>query len=518
VVFVVDTAHRPLSPCHPARARRLLTDGKAAVWRRYPFTIIVQRVVTDAQPAPLRVKIDPGSTLTGLALLNDHTGRVAWAAELPHRSQRIRDALLARKVLRPGRRQRHSRYRPVRFDNRSRPDGWAPPSLESRISNVVTEVKRLQRRVPIGAVSQELVRFDTQLMEHPAVSGTEYQQGELAGYEVREYLLERFDRTCAYCGAAGLPLRIEHVAPKAPGGSNRISNLAIACDRCTDAKGAHSAAEFGYPDVQAQARRSLKDAAAVNASRWALFHRLQASGLPVEVGTGGRTKWNRTRRGLPKAQWIDAICVGSSAREQIQTVGIVPLFITAMGWHSRQMRRTNAYGCPDKAPRATSVVAGTRTGDMVRAVAPASSIKVGVYVGRLAMRATGSCNIKTGVGTVEGIHIRYFDTPQRRKPHGCSGDACPIGRRWRPRGPVGPVGPIAGFLVRRAGASSSPTQRHSLTRAKNGKERGLQPSDALPRGINPSGLRRATAPFGQPLHRGDGYSYQKGEAALPLHA
>jgi hypothetical protein len=78
-----------------------------------------------------------------------------------------------------------------------------------------------------------------------------------------------------------------------------------------------------------------------------------------------------------------------------------------MGRHSRQMCRMNAYGFPDKAPKATSVVAGFRTGDIVRAVVPASSAKSGVYVGRLAIRARGSCRLKTATGTVDGIHVRY---------------------------------------------------------------------------------------------------------------
>jgi hypothetical protein len=145
----------------------------------------------------------------------------------------------------------------------------------------------------------------------------------------------------------------------------------------------------------------------MNASRWALYRHLQATGLPVEVGTGGRTKWNRTRRGLPKAHWIDAACVGASTPEQVICARVVPLQIKAMGRHSRQMRRTNAFGFPDKAPKATSVVAGMRTGDLVRAVVPDLSTKAGTYIGRLAVRATGSCNITTRAGTVQGIHIRY---------------------------------------------------------------------------------------------------------------
>jgi hypothetical protein len=154
MVFVVDTEHQPLSPCHPARARRLLTEGKAAVWRRYPFTVMLKRAVPEAHPESLRMKIDPGSQVTGLALVNDATGQVVWAAELTHRGQRIRDALLARRAIRRWRRQRHTRYRPTRCDNRWRLDGWLPPSLASRIGNVLRWVARLRRLAPVGAISQ----------------------------------------------------------------------------------------------------------------------------------------------------------------------------------------------------------------------------------------------------------------------------------------------------------------------------------------------------------------------------
>src|SRR5262249_7106493 len=273
--------------------------------------------------------------------------------------------------------------------------------------NVQTWVQRLQRLAPVAALSQEVVKFDTQLLENPEITGTQYQQGALAGYEVREYLLEKFGRKCVYCGATNSPLQVEHIVPKTHGGSNRVSNLTIACEPCNQAKGQQTAAEFGHPEVQAQARQPLKDAAAVSASRWALYRRLQATGLPVELGMGGRTKWNRTQRGLPKAHWTDAAGVGASTPEQVICAGIVPLVVVATGRHSRQMCRTNAYGFPDKAPKATSIVAGMRTGDLVRAVVPPPSIKAGTYIGRLAVRATGNCNITTCTGTVQGIHIRY---------------------------------------------------------------------------------------------------------------
>jgi hypothetical protein len=177
----------------------------------------------------------------------------------------------------------------------------------------------------------------------------------------------------------------------------------MACQPCNDAKGTRTAAEFDHPEIQAQARAPLRDAAAVNATRWALLRRLATQCLPLETGTGGRTKWNRTTRDLPKTHWTDAACVGASTPKLLKTAGVVPLLITVMGRHSRQMCRTNAFGFPDKAPKATSVVGGFRSGDIVRAVVPATSAKARVYVGRLAVRATGSCTIKTAHETIEGI-------------------------------------------------------------------------------------------------------------------
>jgi 5-methylcytosine-specific restriction endonuclease McrA len=318
-----------------------------------------------------------------------------------------------RRACRRSRRQRNTRYRPARFANRRRPAGWLPPSLESRLANVLTWVQRLRRLAPLGALSQELVRFDPQLLDNPEIAGVAYQQGELAGYEVREYVLLKFEHQCAYCKATTVPLQLEHIVPKARGGTNRVSNLAAACAPCNQAKGAQTAAEFGHPEVAAQAQRPLTDAAAVNTSRWALFGRLAATGLPLETGTGGRTKWNRTTRGLPKTHWLDAACVGASTPSELRVAGIVPLVITATGRHSRQMCRTNAFGFPRTGPKATSVVAGLRTGDLVQAVVPAPSRKAGTYAGRLAVRATGSCNVTTRSGVVQGLPIRCCRPIQR---------------------------------------------------------------------------------------------------------
>ena len=152
----------------------------------------------------------------------------------------------------------------------------------------MTWVARLQRLCPLGALSQELVKFDAQAMQNPEIAGVEYQQGTLAGYETRAYLLEKWQRRCAYCKRTDAPLQVEHLTPRARGGSDRVSNLTLACEPCNRAKGTQTAAEFGFPELQAQAKLPLKDAAAMNATRWALYERLKATGLPVETGTGGR--------------------------------------------------------------------------------------------------------------------------------------------------------------------------------------------------------------------------------------
>lgn len=411
-VFVVDTNKQPLNPVHPGEARYLLTSGKASVLKRYPFTIILKKAVKNPSAQPLRVKLDPGSKTTGIAVVDDTTGRVVFAAELAHRGQTIRDALLSRRAIRRGRRARHTRYRKPRFANRKRPEGWLPPSLESRVCNVLTWVKRLRRLCPLGAISMELVKFDLQAMEQPDIEGCRYQQGTLAGYELREYLLEKWARRCAYCGKENVPLQIEHMVARAKGGSDRASNLTLACEPCNKAKGTQDIAVFlakkpeVFKRVLATAKAPLKDAAAVNSTRWRLFECLKALGLPVECGSGGRTKFNRTRRTLPKTHWLDAACVGKSTPETLHTQGIVPLRIAATGHGCRQMCLMDRYGFPRTQPKSAKRVQGFQTGDIVRAVVT-SGVKVGTYVGKVAVRATGSFNIKTANQTVQGVSHRF---------------------------------------------------------------------------------------------------------------
>lgn len=370
-VFVLDNSKKPLTPCLPVIARKLLNAGKAHVFRLYPFTIILKKTV-DEQPQPIEIRIDPGSKTTGIALIL--LTQVIWGAELTHRGHAIKSRLETRCAIRRSRRNRKTRYRQPRFLNRTRPKGWLPPSLEHRVLTTITWVNRLCKLAPIKSIAFELVNFDTQKMQNPEVSGVEYQQGELQGYEVREYLLEKWNRKCAYCGAEKLPLQVEHINPRASCGSNRVSNLCLACKKCNTKKGTQDIKDFlkGKPEIlkriMSQAKAPLNDAAAVNGTKSALLQALKATKLePIYVGRGSLTKFNRTKLGLPKAHWIDAACCGDVTQGLTLAIN-QPLLIKAMGWGSRQVVQTDKYGLTRKGDRPKQKVKGWNTGDMISVI------------------------------------------------------------------------------------------------------------------------------------------------------
>jgi len=309
-VLVVDTNRKPLNPCTPGVARSLLKSGKAKVFRRFPFTIVLNKVV-DTNPEPMQLKIDPGSKVTGLALLQGD--RVVWGGEITHRGQQIKDCLESRSSLKRGRRNRKTRYRQARFLNRTRPQGWLAPSLQHRVETTLTWINRLRRYAPITGISQELVRFDLQQMENPEISGAEYQQGTL-------------------------------------------------------------------------------------------FNRLKQTGLPVETGSGGKTKYNRCRLEHPLHHYIDAACVGNV--DNLQVLTTQPLLIKATGHGTRQMCRIDKHGFPSRYVPRNKFVKGFQTGDIVKAIV-ASGKKIGTYVGRVAVRSTGSFNISTANGLIQGISHKY---------------------------------------------------------------------------------------------------------------
>lgn len=297
-----------------------------------------------------------------------HGTKAVFLGEIAHKVG-IKARLDARRALRRGPRHRQTRYRPPRFQNRTRKAGWLPPSLEARVDQTLHAVGQMRAKAPITAIGVEHVRFDTQQMQDPEITGIEYQQGTLWGYEVREYLLEKFQHQCVYCGGASddPELNVEHVVPKnpkhGPKGTDRVSNLTIACKTCNDAKGNWQPDEWlahlqtsckrldriradRLPQALAQLQRPLRDTAMMNATRWRLYDQLKATRLPVEGGSGGRTKKQRIDHGFPKEHYFDALCVGESTPNRFTAISSYVQVWTAQGRGTRRMCGTNLYGFP----------------------------------------------------------------------------------------------------------------------------------------------------------------------------
>src|SRR6266581_3790212 len=414
MVFVLDKHKKPLMPCTPRRARLLLEQKRAVVHQLSPFTIrLKDREVATCTLQPVVLKVDPGSRITGMALVRVEAmpdGEVHHAlhlAELAHRGEDVQESLGKRATRRRRRRQANLRYRPPRFSNRRRPKGWLPRSLLSRIGNVLSWARRYQRWAPVSRIEVERVKFDLALLQNPELAGVEYQRGELFGWEVRSYLLEKFGRQCAYCHISTVPFEIDHQLPRSRGGSNRISNLVLSCHECNRAKGDKTAAEWGHPEVERQARAPLRDAAAVNTTRYALVEALTTLGLPMRSWSGGRTRWNRDRFGIKKSHCFDALCVGELTG--VRLPALRPLVIIAQGRGRYQRTNVDAAGFPRGYLTREKRIRGCSTGDLVRAVVPGHLKTGGVHLGRIAVRASGSFR----VGKTDGINARYCRVVQR---------------------------------------------------------------------------------------------------------
>jgi 5-methylcytosine-specific restriction endonuclease McrA len=402
----------------PCRARQLLRRSRAVVVRRYPFVIRLKYQSNQALTQPIAIKVDPGAKTTGIAVVRVSSAvqTVIHLAEVIHRGESIKERLLQRRIFRRNRRSRRMRYRGPRFHNRLLPKGWLPPSLQSRVDNVISWVQRYRRWVPVEAIVVETVRFDTQKVLMPEISGAEYQQGTLYGYEVREYLLEKFNRSCVYCGSTNAALEIDHVHPRSRGGTDRCSNLVLSCHRCNQAKGNQPLEAFLAKDpdrlerIRKQLEKPLQATAAVNSTRTKILKELCKIGLPLEVSTGGKTRFNRARLCIPKSHAFDAACAGDTPA--LRGWNMPVLAIKATGRGSYRPTRLDKFGFPRGYLLRQKSVKGFKTGDMVRARVT-SGKKSGAYIARVAILASGSFNLQTSETTIQGVGHKYCRLIQR---------------------------------------------------------------------------------------------------------
>lgn len=408
-------------PCHPARARELLNSGRAVVHRHVPFTIrLKDRTRADSEVDGVQLRIDPGSKATGLALTDEKTEtgergdavlvrRGLVTAELRHRGDQIRHCMRQRAGYRRRRRSVNLRHRAPRSNNRTRPERWLAPSLRHRIDTTISLAHRFCRYAPVTEVHVESVAFDTHSMTaEKRLKGAEYRNGTLAGTDARAFLLAIRGRVCAYCGATGVPLNIDHVRPRSRGGSSTISNLVLACVPCNQAKGSSPVAVFladqpeRLAEFRAQIRPPLRDAAVMNSTRRQLIEALGVLGPTVHAWQGVRTQRNRTATGLDKTHTTDALALGELNRENGGRIVRVParvLVVKATGRGSYARTTPDRFGFPRLQRARTKEHFGYVTGDLVRATVPTGKW-AGTWNGRISVRARGQHSLATPTGRI----------------------------------------------------------------------------------------------------------------------
>ncbi|WP_287584230.1 RNA-guided endonuclease IscB [Candidatus Borrarchaeum sp.] len=296
----------PLMPTTQHTGKKLLKEGKATVVQRCPFTIQLNYATGEATQS-IKLGVDPGYMKLGFSATTDKLEVISCTLRL---RKDVSNKLAEKRRYRSTRRGRLG-YRPPRFDNRTRPEGWLPPSIQHRHDSHIRLGETLETMLPIPFKKIEVGNFDAHKMQHPEITGVEYQQGELQGYEVKEYLLDKWGRKCAYCGKTGVPLEVEHIVPKSRGGTDRVSNLTIACRKCNLKKGDKTAEEFGYPHIQQQAKTPLKATACLNNIRWKLVEQLDA-----EYTYGYVTKYHRNKLGLEKSHINDAFVIAGGTNQE----------------------------------------------------------------------------------------------------------------------------------------------------------------------------------------------------------
>ncbi|MHA2243913.1 MAG: RNA-guided endonuclease IscB [Candidatus Hodarchaeales archaeon] len=322
-VYVLNMRGQPLMPTSPRKARVLLKKSKATVVRRMPFTIQLKYAAGEKKQ-PITLGIDVGYLTIGFSAITSKLEILSGEVTL---RKDVSKKLVERRIYRRNRRNRLW-YRKPRFLNRthSKKKGWLAPSIRHKYDSHLLLIEKIKRFLPITKIIVEVASFDSQKMQNPEIRGIEYQQGELQGYEVREYLLAKYKRKCIYCGKSGLPLQIEHIIPKSRGGSNKVSNLTISCRKCNQMKCNQTAGEFGYPKVQKQAQLSLKATAFMNN-----VYQLIVERLNCEHTYGFITKYQRVKLGIKKSHRNDAFIIAGG---ELKHERIRPFIV-------KQVRRNN---------------------------------------------------------------------------------------------------------------------------------------------------------------------------------
>lgn len=360
-VYVLNMRGKPLMPCSPCKARKLLKTNKAKVVRRTPFQIQLT-YATGETVQPVTLGVDSGSKTIGLSAATEKAELYASEVEL---RQDIVGLLATRREFRRARRNRKTRYRAPRFENRvrSKHRGWLAPSVENKIQAHLSRVEAVCRLLPISKIRVETASFDTQKIKNPDISGTQYQQGsQLDFWNVREYVLFRDDHVCQHCHGKSKDriLNVHHLESRKTGGDSP-DNLVTLCETC------HSAFHKGVIKLKLRRKSaSLRDAAFMGIMRWTFYERLKAGhpDIPVENTYGYITKNLRIVHGIEKTHCADAFCIaGNLGTKRLKGY----IYQKQVRKHNRQIHKaTIRKGGQRRLNQAPYLVQGFRLYDKVK--------------------------------------------------------------------------------------------------------------------------------------------------------
>ena len=356
MIYVLNQNGQPLMPTENHRmVRILLKEKKAKVVRRTPFTIKLI-VKTKEFTQPIVLGVDAGSKTIGFSASTEL--QELYSAELKPRNDVVNN-LSTRREFRRARRNRTTRYRPKRFENRvhSKHKGWLAPSVEVKIQEHITSIKRICKLLPITTVVVETAEFDLQLIKAveagiPVPVGEDYQNGEQKGfYNVRQYVFHRDGYKCCHCGAhgSGVKLEVHHLESRKTGG-NSPNNLVTLCSHC------HELVTKGVIlTFNKRKSKSTRDAAFMGIMRKTLMQRLRSElTIQVEETKGYITKYIREMYKLPKTHVIDALCIAKHPKaKRLDKVYL----IKPIRNHNRQLHKATIlkYGIRKKNQAATYV-------------------------------------------------------------------------------------------------------------------------------------------------------------------
>ena len=290
------------------KVRRLLREGQAHVVRLQPFTIQLDYEGT-IYKQEISLGIDAGSVHIGVSATTEK--KELFAAEVILRTDIVKK-LATRLEMRRTRRNRKTRYRKARFNNRRKKEGWFAPSVRNKVESHIKVIRLVHSLLPVTKTTIEVAQFDAQKIKNDKIQGVEYQQGEQMGFwNVREYVLTRDHHTCQHCkGKNGdKVLNVHHLESRKTGG-NAPNNLITLCETC------HKAYHRGEFELKVKRGASLRNAAAMNIMRWAVYEQAIAEFGNVHLTYGYVTKHTRIKNGIEKTHCTDAFCISNNIKAQ----------------------------------------------------------------------------------------------------------------------------------------------------------------------------------------------------------